>query len=520
MSGAAFQIELTAEPLPERTDLATLPFAVLLANARMQGVTGVLELRGEKRVFFSRGVPVRVESDIADETSELYLLRSGAVEASDLEPARELARSRGGRIGEALLGLGVLEANELFEHTRNQARDSLIGCFQWERGSVTWEPRERLSPEILQVPLEVARVFFDGILRFYDRRRLDRELPVDDASRLYVVQAPRIAIDASAIGTVEARILKLAGGRPALASAAMAVGLSSDDLRRRAYGLYCLGVVGFEVDVSLPDAASPRASAPLPSPPAGAAPTSSGHVARAGTAGHWPQVGTSPGFRAPAPAPSEGQRRSAIPPPPSRQSSLPPSRPSAPPPPPAASPSRSAFTPPPRPAQAAPTPGTPPPEAPQRRPEAASRPRTAPTPAPPKAAFGPHAVVRTGRPTKSVQAYLEDCELARAAKDWDAAYLALEYALELEPENPFIWGEKAYTMMLHDSRAFGKEANALARDARKSDASLPLPYVVLGMLMEQIRETERAIQMYKVALQKDPVCEAAQERLERIEAKR
>jgi tetratricopeptide (TPR) repeat protein len=127
--------------------------------------------------------------------------------------------------------------------------------------------------------------------------------------------------------------------------------------------------------------------------------------------------------------------------------------------------------------------------------------------------------VKVGKPTKSVAAYI-GAELSRSAHDWDAALLALEYALELEPENAFIWAEKSYTLMLRDPRTHGKEANILARDARKQDPSLPLPYVVLGMLMEQIRETERAVQMYRVALQKDPICEAAQARLETLQDKR
>ena len=130
---------------------------------------------------------------------------------------------------------------------------------------------------------------------------------------------------------------------------------------------------------------------------------------------------------------------------------------------------------------------------------------------------GPKPIVKLGRPTKSVSAYVEDAELARASHDYEAALLALEFALDLEPQNAFLWGEKAFTLMVRDPRAHGKEANTLARDARREDPSLPIPYVVLGMLMEQVRETERAIQMYRVALQKDPICEAAQSRLEALQ---
>jgi len=515
VSSAAFQIELTPEPLPPRTDLRSLPFAVLLANARMLGVTGILELRAEKRIFISRGNPVHVESDLAEETSELYLLRTGAVDASDIEPARELARSQGGKIGEALLGLGLIEANELFEHTRNRARDALIACFQWEAGPVTWEPRDRFGPDILQVPIDVVRVFSDGILRFYDRRRLDRELPIEDSSRIYLVPAPRIEVSAASVGTVEARLLKLAQGRPSLPSSALAVGLQPDDLRRRLYALYCLGVIGFEVDNPLIE------HTPPPKPP----PQMSMHVPRAGTGGTGPHpaqtAATASGVvaRASAPPGHMPAARPSVPAPPPaaeapRTSALPPS------PRPVTSPRQSQLPSPPTvgrgtsPGIPLPTRDSQVPPPPSARP-AGGRPPT--TPPAPKAA---RSIVKVGKPTKSVAAYIEDAEMARTSSLWDDALLALEFALELEPENPFLWAEKAYTLMLRDPRAHGKEANVLARDARKADPSLPLPYVVLGMLMEQIREMERALQMYRVALQKDPICEAAQSRLEALEDRR
>ena len=503
MSGAAFQFELTPEELPPRTDLSKLPFAVLLANARMLGSTGILELRGEKRVFISRGNPVHIESDLAQETSELYLLRTGIVDASEMEPARELARSRGGKIGEALLGLGLLEANELFEHTRNRARDSLISCFDWEYGAACWEPRERFGPDVLPIPLDTVKVFFDGILRFYDRRRLDRELPVDDGSRVYPVESPRIAVSAASVGTIEARILKLAAGKPSLASAALALGVMPDDLRRRLYALYCLGLVGFEVDSPMFE------TTPVPRPP----PSVSTHVPRAGTGsggtGPWPVIGTAPGSPPPPPreSPPSPARGSQLPPAPSRGSQLPPA------------PSRGSQLPP-APSRESQPPQRPAPAARVLTPPVRPAVRAAPAPANPTAARGPKTIAKSGKPTKPVYAYLEDAEIARASKDFEGSLLALEYALEMEPQNASLWGEKAFTLMLLDPRLHGKEAHNLAREARREDPSQPLPYVVLGMLMEQVRETERAIQMYRVALQKDPICEPAQTRLEALEDKR
>ena len=112
--------------------------------------------------------------------------------------------------------------------------------------------------------------------------------------------------------------------------------------------------------------------------------------------------------------------------------------------------------------------------------------------------------------------YLEDAELARASRDWHAALLALEYGLDLDPDSPTLWAEKAFTLLLQDPRGGAKEAHQLARDARRDDPGLPLPYVVLGMLMELVGDPGRASQLYRAALQKDPLCEPAQSRLEAL----
>src|SRR6185436_15488780 len=114
-------MELVPEPLPLRTDLAVLPFAVLLASARALRLTGVLDVRGEHRVSLSRGNPVHVESATTDDSGE-HLLRMGAIRESALGAARQIARSRGQPVGEALLGLGKIGANELFEHRLSRTR--------------------------------------------------------------------------------------------------------------------------------------------------------------------------------------------------------------------------------------------------------------------------------------------------------------------------------------------------------------------------------------------------------------
>ena len=121
---------------------------------------------------------------------------------------------------------------------------------------------------------------------------------------------------------------------------------------------------------------------------------------------------------------------------------------------------------------------------------------------------------------RSVGDYLEEAELARGSRQWDEALLALHHAGELEPDNPAVWAQKALTLLLKDPRLNAKEANQLARDSRKADPGLALPYVAMGMLMEHVGETERAGHLYRMALSRDPSCEDALERLDELERSR
>lgn len=438
-------MELTTEAMPVRSDLAALPFAVLLACARLLRATGILELRGQERIVLSNGQPVQVESDLGDRAFEAHLLKTRAIDDADIEPARALARSSGGKIGEALLSLGLIESNALFEASRSHLLAALVACFERTSGSVVWEPLERLGPDVLPIRIDEASVFLEGFCRFYDRRRLDHELPVADSARIYPVQTPGIEVASASIGPIDARLVLLAHGRPSLPSAALAVGLSEDDLRRHLYALYCLGLIGFELDMPL-----------LQSPPA-----RESKAARARTR--------------------------------AREAARPPATVSAP------------RTPPDR---EVPRSSVPPPRAPMM-PERRSQ-------LPPVATRYP---VGATRPTKSVSAYVEDAELARARKDYEAALAALGHALLLGPDEASLYAEKAYTLMLCDPLRCAREANNLAREARRRAPGLPLPYVVLGLLMEQVHETDRAIQMYRMALQKDSSCEAAFTLLENIIAR-
>jgi cytochrome c-type biogenesis protein CcmH/NrfG len=147
-------------------------------------------------------------------------------------------------------------------------------------------------------------------------------------------------------------------------------------------------------------------------------------------------------------------------------------------------------------------------------------PHAAATPAPPETPDAASALPPLGRPTRSAASYLEDAERARDAGDLPGALLALRYAHLIEPSNVVIAGELALMLVIVDERAYAREAGRIAREARRANPALPMPYVVLGILMEQLRDSARAEQLYRHALARDPECDEAARRLERLATRR
>ena len=425
---ALSRLELTARPLPAHADLSDLPFAVALGHARALSATGELRLQERKSVYLSRGAPVAIRTDFPDEISEVYMLRHGVVAEADLEPLRRLAAARHQRFSEALLGAGMLEASQLYEHSRLHAQQTLTTCFRWEQGPIEFTPLETLGRDVLPLPLDLLEVFVTGVARFYDRNRLERELPLGDFARIYAKPVPELPTGGGSLGTIDARLVQLAAGRPTIPALASAVGLSEHVVRQRLYVLYCLGVVGFE------DGPPPIATKPIS------------------------RIATIPAFAAPSPRPAR-----------------------------------------------VPTPAVsmPPAAVPKRRP---TRPLTSPAPV---------AVER--KQAAGVHKLLEDAEIARLAGQHHVAIGALRSALTMSPQNPRVLAQLALTLMVCDERLHAREANRLAREARRIDPELAVPYVVIGLLMQQIGEEQGARAMYQTALKHDPECAEAMRFLDKLD---
>jgi len=103
--------------------------------ARQQ--TGVLHLwqrNRRKKIYFVDGRPEFVASTDKSELLGEYLVASGRCLRMEIEMALALLPKYGGRLGDALVGLGILRPVELFRAISDQVRARLMEAFRWRRG--------------------------------------------------------------------------------------------------------------------------------------------------------------------------------------------------------------------------------------------------------------------------------------------------------------------------------------------------------------------------------------------------
>ena len=66
-----------------------------------------------------------------------YLVRNGTCMRMEVDMALAVLGKHGGRLGDALVSLGVLRPAQLFVAVRGQVRDRYLEALRWERGRWT-----------------------------------------------------------------------------------------------------------------------------------------------------------------------------------------------------------------------------------------------------------------------------------------------------------------------------------------------------------------------------------------------
>jgi serine/threonine-protein kinase len=124
------------------------------ASRRANGVLIAQHTGGRKEMYFREGRVHHVASTDAGEMIGEYLVARGHIDRADLDFALAVLPRFGGRLGEALTGLGLIAPVAMFKAIQEQGRDKVVDVFRWTDGDLSFYAGE--EPVKVDFPLDLA----------------------------------------------------------------------------------------------------------------------------------------------------------------------------------------------------------------------------------------------------------------------------------------------------------------------------------------------------------------------------
>jgi len=137
-----------------------LPVFYDIISKRQTGVLHLWQRKRRKKIYFVDGKPEFVASTDKSELLGEHLVATGQCLRMEVEMALALLPKYGGRLGDALVGLGILRPVELFRAIGDQVRGRLMEAFRWRRGEWAFVRGARSHEETFpmgQDPYELLR---------------------------------------------------------------------------------------------------------------------------------------------------------------------------------------------------------------------------------------------------------------------------------------------------------------------------------------------------------------------------
>jgi serine/threonine protein kinase len=176
-AGSTATIDVPGPGHPDfSANLGSTPMLDLLVRILAERATGALFAErsaddgneaGRKDLYFQEGRLHHVASSNASELLGEYLVRRGKLAREELDMALAVLPRYGGRMGDTLISLGLVDPVDVFRAIREQGRDRVSDLFLWRRGKVAFYrgaqekrvefPLKLELPALMLAGLEAAR---------------------------------------------------------------------------------------------------------------------------------------------------------------------------------------------------------------------------------------------------------------------------------------------------------------------------------------------------------------------------
>jgi serine/threonine protein kinase len=148
----------------------TSPLRVLfrLMTARVTGLLVVAVGGIKKEIYVRDGQPEHVSSNVANELFGNYLVSKSVLSDGELAMALAMMPHYGGKLGDTLVGLGLLKPLEVFRHLTRQVRTKIIDVCTWNKGSFGWYASRENPREAFPLDFNPFEILGAGALAMSD----------------------------------------------------------------------------------------------------------------------------------------------------------------------------------------------------------------------------------------------------------------------------------------------------------------------------------------------------------------
>ncbi|MEM9068111.1 MAG: protein kinase [Myxococcota bacterium] len=153
-----------AEKMGTLQGASLVPIVFGFMRDRTTGVLHLWDGTRRKKIYFEEGRPEFVASTARRELLGEFLVEHGYCLRMEVEMALALLPRYGGRLGDALVGLGVLRPIDLFQAISAQVRARLLEAFTWRRGRWAFVPDVRSHEETFPLGLSSWELLREAVM--------------------------------------------------------------------------------------------------------------------------------------------------------------------------------------------------------------------------------------------------------------------------------------------------------------------------------------------------------------------
>lgn len=225
----------------------TLPTALRdIYVGRKSGVLRFAHGTESLSVHFVKGHVFHGESGVEETHLGEMMVARGLLSAADRDRAAAIVLSTHKRMGSVLVGMGILDLDQLRDVLALHVREILLRVFSWSQGNYVFDERDQAPPPEYDVTLKLstAEMILAAVRSLTNREAIRQGLGNLDRI-LFLSTDPLLRFQKVALTPADGFLLSRVDGRSSANEILKIIPLPAEEVERSLFGLLCTGFVEY-----------------------------------------------------------------------------------------------------------------------------------------------------------------------------------------------------------------------------------------------------------------------------------